>query len=59
MILEILIDEHIKKFGKEPVIVDMHLREPETLINLIMNAIEKNKPYSELEEQSDEEEEEK
>lgn len=55
MILEILIDEHIKKFGKEPVIVDLHLRDPEALINLIMNAIEKNKPYNESEQQSDEE----
>ena len=57
MILDILIDEHIKKFGKEPVIVDMHLRDPETVINLIMSAIEKNKPYSELEEETEKEEE--
>jgi hypothetical protein len=56
MILDILIDEHVKKFGEKPVIVDMHLRDPEILINLIMDAIEKNKPYNELEKQTDEQE---
>lgn len=54
MILDIVIEEHTKKFGKEPVIVDSHLRDHETLINLIMDAIEKNKPYDELEESMEE-----
>ena len=59
MILDIVIDEHIEKFGKEPVFVDSHLDDPETLINLIMDAIAKNKPYNELEPYSEEEEDEK
>ncbi|MBN2899391.1 MAG: hypothetical protein JXO44_11510 [Clostridia bacterium] len=55
MILKILIEEHKKKFGKEPVIVDMDLHDPETLIGLIMDAIAENKPYDESEQLSEEE----
>jgi hypothetical protein len=57
MILDIVIEEHIKKFGKEPVIVDLYLRDHETLINSIMDAIEQNKPYDELEQETEEQEE--
>jgi|GEM_PF-2551712 len=59
MILDILIEEHIEKFGKEPVFVDSHSRDPETLIDLIMNALAQNKPYNELEQYTEEQEEDK
>ena len=57
MILDILIEEHIERFGTKPVFVDSHLRDTETLIHLIMDALAKNKPYNELEQYTEEQEE--
>lgn len=56
MILNILIEEHKEKFGREPVIVDLDSRDPERLIELIMDAIARNTPYDESKQLSEEEE---
>lgn len=50
-------EEHIEKFGGKPVFIDSHLRDPETLIDLIMDALAQNKPYNELEQYTEEQEE--
>ena len=57
MILDIVIEAHKDIFGQVPVFDDAHRRDPEMMIELIMNAIAKNKPYNELEQYSEEEEE--
>ncbi|MDD2451264.1 MAG: hypothetical protein PHU67_05060 [Sulfurovum sp.] len=56
MILNILIEEHREKFGREPVIIDLDLHDTEILLDLIMNAIASNIPYDESKKLSEKEE---
>ena len=46
-ILEVLIEEHIEKFGIEPYIIGRFWSNPDALIDGIDKAIEKNEPYNE------------
>lgn len=54
-ILEILKEEHIEKFGKAPIIENLHLHDSEKLIDLIIESLANNQPYDDLKEIIEEE----
>jgi len=53
--MESLIEEHIKKFGKEPNIIGMFWNDNKKVFDEILKAIETNTPYDEYGMLSDEE----
>lgn len=53
--MESLINKHINKFKKEPIIIGMFWNNQEQLILNMEKAIKDNKPYNEYELLSDEE----